>query len=293
MSAKELTMKLIENEVFPNERDLYGVTDARIVNCRFDGVEDGESALKEARNVILEGCYMNLRYPLWHDVGVTLNNVTMTENCRAALWYTHNTTIVQSNLLGIKALRECSHADISDSAIVSPEFGWRSHFVTLSDCDVTSEYLFLMAANVRLDNVRFKGKYSFQYVENLTIENSVLDTKDAFWHAKNVVVKNSVVKGEYLAWYSQNVTFINCKIIGTQPLCYCEGLKLIDCEMQDTDLSFEYSDVEATIRGNVMSVKNPRSGSIMADSIGELIYTDDSKYPCNCKVSTFKKTVDE
>lgn len=278
-------MKLIENKTFPYERDLYGATNVRIVNCQFDGVEDGESALKEARDVTLEGCYMNLRYPLWHDVGVTLTDVTMTVNCRAALWYTHNVSITKSNLLGIKALRECTHIDVNSSKIVSPEFGWRSHYVTLTDCDVESEYLFLMASNVTLSNVRFKGKYSFQYVENVTIENSVLDTKDAFWHAKNVTVKNSVVKGEYLAWYSQNITFVNCTIIGTQPLCYCQGLTLVDCVMQDTDLSFEYSDVNATVKGNIVSVKNPRSGSITADSIGELIYTDDSKYPCNCKVS--------
>ena len=229
---------------------------------------------------------MNLRYPLWHDVGVELVNVTMTENCRAALWYTENVTVTKSNLLGIKALRECSRIAISDSKIVSPEFGWKSCDVALTNSEVQSEYLFLMAKNVTLSGVKFKGKYSFQYVENVTIENSILDTKDAFWHAKNVTVKNSIVKGEYLAWYSQDLTFVNCTIIGTQPLCFCTGLKLIDCTMESTDLSFEYSDVEACVKGNIMSVKNPRSGSIVADSIDEIIYTDDSKYPCNCSVTT-------
>lgn len=282
-------MKIIFDKNFPFERDLYGATDLRLVNCKFDGIEDGESALKEARNVELESCYMNLRYPLWHDVGVKLVGVTMTANCRAALWYTDNVFVNKSNLLGIKAVRECSHVDVADSTIVSPEFGWKSHFITLTDTEVESEYLFLMATNVRLDGVKFKGKYSFQYTENVTIENSVLDTKDAFWHAKNVTVKNSIVKGEYLAWYSQNLTFVNCTIIGTQPLCYCEGLKLVNCKMEDTDLSFEYSDVEAEVAGNIMSVKNPRSGSIVADSIGEIIYTDDSKYPCRCEVIDISK----
>lgn len=278
-------MKIIADKTFPNERDLYAATDVRLVNCKFDGVEDGESALKEARNVELEHCYMNLRYPLWHDVGVKLTDVTMTESCRAALWYTNEVSVSRSNLLGIKALRECSHIDIVDSKIVSPEFGWRSHFVSLRNCQVASEYLFLMSSNIRLYGVQFKGKYSFQYVENVTIENSVLDTKDAFWHAKNVTIRNSVVKGEYLAWYSDKLTFINCKIIGTQPLCYCTNLTLTNCTMEATDLSFEYSDVKATIVGDVMSVKNPRSGHIVADSIGEIIYTKDSKYPCYCIVT--------
>ena len=41
--------------------------------------------------------------------------------------------------------------------------------------------------------------------------------------------------------------------------------------MIDCDLSFEYSDVEATINGYIESVKNPKSGRITADSIGSVI----------------------
>jgi len=47
-------MKVIENKNFPKERDLYGVENVLIKNCSFDGEEDGESALKEARDVKLE-----------------------------------------------------------------------------------------------------------------------------------------------------------------------------------------------------------------------------------------------
>ncbi len=77
-----------------------------------------------------------------------------------------------------------------------------------------------------------------------------------------------------MAWFSEGLTLINCKIIGTQPLCYCKNLKLINCEMIDTDLSFEYSDVEADIKGNVVSIKNPKSGIITVDSVGEVIKKD-------------------
>ena len=44
--------------------------------------------------------------------------------------------------------------------------------------------------------------------------------------------------------------------------------------MEGTDLSFEYSDVEADIAGNVMSVKNPKSGRIILDSVDEVIMED-------------------
>lgn len=277
-------MKAIENKNFPNERDLYGITNLHLKNCTFDGIEDGESALKEASKIKLESCYMNLRYPLWHNEDVELFDVTMTDKCRAALWYTNNIVIKESNLLGIKALRECNHIIIDNTKIISPEFGWKSHNIQITKSELESEYVFLLATNIKIDNIMFKGKYSFQYVENVTIENSYLDTKDAFWHSKNVIVKNSIIKGEYLAWYSENLTLINCKIIGTQPLCYCKELKLIDCEMEETDFSFEYSDVDATVKGNILSIKNPRNGKIIADSITNIIYTNDSKYECNCKI---------
>ena len=280
---------IIENKVFPNERDLYGVDGVELVNCKFDGVEDGESALKEAKNVSLKSCFMNLRYPLWHDDGVLLDDVTMTDKCRAALWYTNNLKVINSNLLGIKALRECSNIEINNTKVESPEFGWRSHNIKLLNDDITSEYCFFMASDIEAKELKFKGKYSFQYVENAVIENSYLDTKDAFWHSKNVTVKNSVVKGEYLAWYSEGLTLINCTIIGTQPLCYCKNLKLIDCEMIDCDFSFEYSDVDASIVGEVLSIKNPRSGKIVCNKTKELIYTDDSKYECKCEVVELDK----
>ena len=82
------------------------------------------------------------------------------------------------------------------------------------------------------------------------------------------------MKGEYLAWYCENVTFEHCTIIGTQPLCYCKGLKLVDCRMEDTDLAFEKSEVEATVLTPVVSIKNPRSGRIVVPSVGEIIRDD-------------------
>ena len=96
-------------------------------------------------------------------------------------------------------------------------------------------------------------------------------------------MENSVVKGEYLGWFSENLTLVNCKIIGTQPLCYCKNLKLINCEMEDTDLSFEYSDVDADIKGHIISVKNPKSGVITADSVGEII-REEAIMPCHGEV---------
>ena len=42
--------------------------------------------------------------------------------------------------------------------------------------------------------------------------------------------------------------------------------------MDGCDLSFEYASVTADVRGEILSVKNPASGSITADRIGEILF---------------------
>jgi hypothetical protein len=195
----------------------------------------------------------------------------LTETCRAALWYAADMTIVSSQLGGIKALRECDRMTLTGCTVQSAEFGWLCRDVTISDSKVGGEYPFFMTRGLTLKGVRLTGKYSFQYVENCTISDSILDTKDAFWHGKNITVTDSTVKGEYLGWYSEGLTLIRCHIVGTQPLCYCKNLTLIDCTMEGCDLSFENSEVNATVKGFVHSIKSPASGKIEVDSVGEIV----------------------
>ena len=267
-------MKQYINQKFDEERALYGSDGVEVKECQFDGPADGESAFKECKNVEVKDCYFNLRYPFWHDTNLKISGAEMTQNCRAALWYSDDIEIKDTKMHGIKALRECSNVNINGCDIISPEFGWFTRKIDMKDTIVEGEYFMMRSQGLHFQNVKLKGKYSFQYIEDSVFENCDFDTKDAFWHAKNVVVKNSTVKGEYLAWYCENVTFENCTIIGTQPLCYCKGLKMIDCKMIDADLAFEKSEVEATITTEVISIKNPKAGSIKVPSVGEVIMDD-------------------
>lgn len=267
-------MQTITGQTFDEERAFYGSRNIEAVGCRFDGPADGESAWKECRDISVRDCFFNLRYPFWHDKGLKIAESEMTGLCRAALWYSEDVEITNTKLHGIKALRECANVRIDSCDILSPEFGWSVRGIQMKDTSVQSEYFMLRSERLNFDHVKLQGKYSFQYITDSTFTDCEFDTKDAFWHARNVVVKDSVIKGEYLAWYCENVTFDNCTIIGTQPLCYCRGLKLINCRMIDCDLAFEKSDVEAEINSYVVSIKNPHSGSITAESVGEIIMDD-------------------
>jgi hypothetical protein len=269
-----MLMQIIQNAVLDEERALYAVRDTLVRDCRFDGPADGESAFKECRDVAVENSYFNLRYPFWHDSGLSIDNCELTDKCRAAIWYTDHAHITNSRLHGIKAVRECGDVKIVDSDIISPEFGWNTHDLKLERVNVTSEYFLLNASDISLRDVELNGKYSFQYVRHGELDHCVLNTKDAFWHSSHMTVRDSVVNGEYLGWYSDHLTLINCTISGTQPLCYCRDLKLINCRMEGADFAFERSYVNASLNAPVISIKNPYGGRITVPSVGEIIRDD-------------------
>ena len=96
----------ITGYTFDQERALYGLKNADVENCRFEGPADGESALKEARSIEVNNCRFSLRYPLWHVRDFALAGVSMDDRARAAIWYAEDGRIENSQLGGIKALRE-------------------------------------------------------------------------------------------------------------------------------------------------------------------------------------------
>lgn len=264
-------MEIIENRIMDEERALYGQQDLTLRHCAFEGPADGESALKECRNITAEDVRFHLRYPCWHDHGLMIRDSEFTDTCRAPFWYSESVHIQNSRLFGVKAVRECRNVEFTDSEVRSPEFGWSTRNLTMRRCSAEGEYFLLRAENIRLDRVKFQGKYAFQYVRGGLLSHCELDTKDAFWHTVDLTVSDCVVKGEYLGWYSRNLTLINCVISGTQPLCYCSGLRLINCRMEGADLSFERSHVHASLTAPILSIKNPLSGTIYVPEAGEVI----------------------
>lgn len=268
-------MNVVENQTFDEERAFYGQEELRLKNCSFDGPADGESAIKECRDVQALNCYYNLRYPFWHVSNLVIEGGVMTDKCRAALWYTDHARIDGLTMSGIKALRECDTVTLHNCDVESPEFGWNCNSVVMQDVSVKSEYFMMNSSKLKFEGVKLNGKYSFQYVKGAIIDNCNFNTKDAFWHSENVTVKNSVIDGEYLGWYSKNLTLENCKISGTQPFCYCQGLKLINCEMYNCDLAFEKSEVDADVTTTVDSIKNPYSGRIVVAGCNEIILDDE------------------
>lgn len=279
-------MKQIENEEFGGERPLFASHNLRLKNCI---IHAGESALKECSNVEADNCRFEGKYPFWHVDGFVVRDCVFTPGARAALWYSSGLLMQDTLVEAPKMFREMKDLKLERVRIPdAQETLWHCRGVELEDVEVSNaDYLFMHSSDIRIRNYRQQGNYSFQYCKNVEIRNAHIDSKDAFWNTEDVTVYDSELTGEYLGWHSKRLKLVRCKISGTQALCYCRDLVLEDCEFApDCDLTFEESFVDARIRGGVTSIKNPSSGHIVADSIGEIIIDENIKVPADCIIET-------
>ena len=280
-------MQIIRNTEFGGERPLYEEKDLRLENVV---INPGESALKETARIEAVECEFKGKYPFWCTDGFTVERCIFREGARAGLWYSRNCRMTDTLVEAPKMFREMDGTVLRRVRIPNAqETFWRCRDIDIEDVEVRGgDYIFMHSSDIRSRNYRQQGNYSYQYARNVEIRDSILDTKDAFWEAENVTVYDSRIDGEYMGWYSRNLRLVNCRISGTQPFCYAENLILENCILdEDADLAFEYSTVHAGILSPVTSVKNPRSGRIVAQSYGEIILDRNIKAPADCEILTW------
>ena len=278
-------MEFIKDCYLEGERPLY----CKKSGLRLENVTigPGESSLKEGADIEALNCEFKGKYPFWECDGFTVRHCIFRDGARAALWYSRGCKMYDTLVEAPKMFRRISDVYLENVHIPNAlETFWDCKDVTLHHVEASkADYIFMHTDNIRIDHFKLQGNYSFQYSRNVEIRNSVMDTKDAFWESENITVYDSRIQGEFLGWYAKNLRLVRCHIGGTQPLCYCENLILEDCTFEpDADLAFEYSSVQATVRGHITSVKNPSSGFIKAGSIGEVILDQNIKQPANCEI---------
>ena len=275
-------MERFERQFFTGERACFGTRGAAFTDCIFD---DGESPLKESRDLRLTGCSFRWKYPLWYCENVEVRDSDWHEMARAGVWYSKNVRVENAILQAPKNFRRCDGLKLTNVTFTNAEETlWTCKNVTLERVTAKGPYFGMNCENVTADGLTLDGNYSFDGAKNVTVKRSRLLSKDAFWNAENVRVENSYVCGEYLGWNSENVTFVNCVIESLQGLCYIKGVKLVNCKLLNTTLAFEYSDVDADVVGGIDSVLNPASGVIYADGIGNLTVDPDRVDPEKTKI---------
>lgn len=264
------------------ERALFQGQDLKIFDTIF---ADGESPLKESRNIELIGSMFKWKYPLWYANNITAKNCTWFEMGRAGVWYSNHVIIEDSAIGAPKNFRRCHDVVLRNVSLpIAEETLWSCEEITLEHVVAKGDYFAMNSKDMVIHDLTLYGNYSFDGVKNVQIHDSRMLSKDAFWNSENVTVYDSFISGEYLGWNAKNLTLVNCTIESLQGMCYIDNLVMKNCKLLNTTLAFEYSTVDAEIDGEIESVMNPAGGVIRADSIGELIMEKDKIDPGKTRI---------
>lgn len=278
-------MELIEGKEFGGERPLYCKHNLSLKNVT---IHVGESSLKETSDIEAVNCQFEGKYVFWECRRFQASHCKFTEGARSSLWYSEDGSLSDCLVEAPKMFRRMRGIRLKNCQFTNAqETLWDCDDVRIEDCRIeNADYLGMHTNNVCIDRYHQEGNYAFQYSKNVEIRNAVLNSKDALWESENVTVYDSEINGEYLGWYAKNLKLVRCHVTGEQPLCYCENLVMEDCTMgDDANLAFEYSSVEASIIGDVVSIKNPTSGHIrVSGNVGEIILDENQKSPADCKI---------
>ena len=270
-------MEEIREKILTGERALFAARDLKIVDCVF---EDGESPLKESRDLQIESSLFRWKYPLWYCRNISVKDSTWFEMARAGVWYTENIRIENAVIQAPKNFRRCRKLSLKDVTLTNAEETlWSCENVRLKNVSARGSYFAMNCTDLEAEGLTLDGNYAFDGAKNVVIRGSRMLTKDAFWNTENVTVYDSFIAGEYLGWNAKNLTLINCTVESLQGMCYIENLKMVNCKLIDTTLAFEYSSCKAEINSRVESILNPAGGTISAKEIGELILEKEAVDP--------------
>jgi hypothetical protein len=221
-----------------------------------------------------------------------VSDTVFTETARSGIWYTENIALGSCRIEAPKTFRRSSGIRLAKVDMPNAqETLWNCSDIELTDVTVKGDYFGFGSSDIKVEKLDIDGNYLFDGGKNITVRNSRLISKDAFWNCENVLVENCLIVGEYLGWNSKNVTFVNCTIESNQGMCYMDGVTLRDCKLVNTDLCFEYCTVDAEISSHVDSVKNPISGRIVAESIGEIIHEPERVDVTRTEITEVKRNV--
>lgn len=274
--------QVIQRAFLTGERALFSSRGLKIRETVFD---NGESPLKESRDISLENCMFKWKYPLWYCSRIKATGCTWFETARAGVWYSKDVEIEDALVEAPKNFRRCSNLMIRRAFFPNAsETLWQCDNVILDSVTAAGDYFAMNSAGMKITDFKLDGNYAFDGGRDIEIRNASILSRDAFWNSENVTVYDSLIAGEYLGWNAKNLTLINCTVESLQGMCYIENLVMKNCKLLNTTLAFEYSDVDVQITGKIDSVINPSGGTIRAEEIDELILEPDRVDPSKTKI---------
>ena len=173
-------MKNINGGVFTGERALFSSTDLEIQNATF---RDGESPLKESKNIKLYNCTFSWKYPLWYCQGVEVYNGKLDATARSGIWYTKGIKMHDCVINAPKTFRRSEGISLVNVELTdAQETMWNCSHITLERVNIRGDYFGFGSSDISCSDINVDGNYLFDGGKKIVVKNSRLISKDAFWN---------------------------------------------------------------------------------------------------------------
>ena len=181
-------MKRIVSKNLTGERALFKCRDTHISDSSFF---DGESPLKESKNILVERCTFSWKYPLWYSSSINVFNSRFTAEARAGIWYTSSIVVKDVIYEAVKGFRKCNNLILENVTFNDKDVTetlWNCHSVTIKNVKIGGPYFGMGCSSVKIDNLyidanmKIKINIIIPYLKNdhININNSgngILDIK--------------------------------------------------------------------------------------------------------------------
>ena len=163
---------------YEGERALFMLKDAYLEGVTF---HDGESPLKESKNLRITYTTFKWKYPIWYSENVDCQNITIEQTARSGIWYTKNIKIFNSLIAAPKTFRRAEKVFLNQCKLPNAqETFWNCKDIHLFNVEIKGDYLGFNSDGIEVQNMVLDGNYAFDGGKNIVIRDSVLYTKDAF-----------------------------------------------------------------------------------------------------------------
>ena len=168
--------KEIRQQYLTGERPLFMGKDLKICDTIFD---DGESPLKESRNIELYGSMFKWKYPLWYSKDILVEDCTWFEMARAGVWYTDNITVRNAMIEAPKNFRRCTGVVLENVDFPNAqETLWNCSQVKMDRVTAKGDYFAMNCTDMELNDFKLDGNYSFDGAKNVEIHNAKMLSKE-------------------------------------------------------------------------------------------------------------------
>ena len=191
-------MDTIKQAYLTGERALFHASDVQVEDSTF---AQGESPLKESRNIRLHNSIFKWKYPLWYSTDIECSHITLMETARSGIWYSEHVTMKDCVLQAPKTFRRCSDITLENVQLPNAqETFWNCSDIRLQRVHAAGDYFAMNAENITIDEFTLSGNYAFDGAKHVELHHATLLSKDAFWNCEDVTVYDSLIIGEYLGW---------------------------------------------------------------------------------------------